>query len=164
MLSLQGQEVKIAVAATSDVHGCLFPYDFEEGRPGKSSLAGVYHLTDSMRRAGIPLVLLENGDLLQGTPVAYYANFVQQKRRNLFARVLNLMKYDGVTVGNHDIEAGPAVYYRLEKELRAPYLGANIVSNTSGEPRFNPYTMVRRQGISVAILGMTTPSIPEWLP
>ena len=63
MLSLQGQEVKIAVAATSDVHGCLFPYDFEEGRPGKSSLTGVYHLTDSMRRAGIPLVLLENGDL-----------------------------------------------------------------------------------------------------
>ncbi len=164
MLSLQGQEVKIAVAATSDVHGCLFPYDFEEGRPGKSSLAGVYHLTDSMRRAGIPLVLLENGDLLQGTPVAYYANFVQQKRRNLFARVLNLMKYDGVTVGNHDIEAGPAVYYRLEKELRAPYLGANIVNNTSGESRFKPYTVVRRQGITVAILGMTTPSIPEWLP
>lgn len=164
ILRLHGQEVKIVVAATSDVHGCLFPYDFEEGQPGKSSLAGVYHLTDSIRRVGIPLLLLENGDLVQGTPVAYYANFVQKKRKNLFSRALNLMDYDAATAGNHDIEAGPAVYYRMQRELQMPYLGANILNDTTGEPRFKPYTIFRREGITIAILGMITPSVPEWLP
>lgn len=156
--------VKVIIAATSDVHGSLFPYDYEEDRPGGGSLAGVHHLADSLRHSGAALVLLENGDLLQGTPVAYFANFVQQKRNNLFPRVLNTMKYDAANVGNHDIEAGPAVYTRVAKELRAPYLGANILSDTTGEPHFRPYTVIRRQGITIAVLGMTTPSIPEWLP
>ena len=77
------QQVTLRIAATSDVHGSLFPYDFEENRPGRSSLEGVSLLVDSLRKIpGGSLVLLDNGDLVQGTPVAYYANYVQKRRKN----------------------------------------------------------------------------------
>jgi 2',3'-cyclic-nucleotide 2'-phosphodiesterase/3'-nucleotidase len=160
-----GQDVRIRIAATSDVHGCLFPYDFDEDSEGKSSLAGVAHLVDSIRDIrNHNLILLENGDLVQGTPVSYYANFVQKKRTNLFARVLNTMKYDAATVGNHDIEAGPEVYNHLKEAFRFPYLGANVVSSRTGGAYFEPYTIVERKGIRIAVIGLITPAVPQWLP
>ncbi len=164
-LDALAQEVTIRIAATSDVHGSLFPYDFEENKPGRGSLEGVSYLVDSLR--AIPkgnVVLLDNGDLVQGTPVAYYANFLQKRRKNLFARILNSLKYDAATVGNHDIEAGPAVYNRLVKDFRFPYLAGNVTEVSTGRPYFKPYTVVEREGIRIAVIGLITPAVPRWLP
>jgi len=162
---LAGQETVIRLAATSDVHGSLFPYDFEENRSDKSSLAGVAHLVDSIRKIrNDNLVLLENGDLVQGTPVSYYANFVQKKRTNLFARILNCMDYDAATVGNHDIEAGPAVYNHLKEAFRFPYLGGNVRNTHTGSSYFQPYTVIERSGIRIAVIGLLTTGVPQWLP
>ncbi|NMD03959.1 MAG: bifunctional metallophosphatase/5'-nucleotidase, partial [Bacteroidales bacterium] len=147
------------------MHGSIFPYDFEENRPGRSSLEGVSLLVDSLRKIpGGSLVLLDNGDLVQGTPVAYYANYVQKRRKNLFVRVLNAMKYDAATVGNHDIEAGPAVYNHLKQNFRFPYLAGNVTEERSGRPYFRPYTIVKKGGIRIAVIGLITPAVPRWLP
>jgi 2',3'-cyclic-nucleotide 2'-phosphodiesterase/3'-nucleotidase len=159
------REIRIQVVVTSDVHARLFPYDFVNDRPTQTSLANVHYLMESARaRLGSNLILLDNGDLLQGTPAAYYANFVQDSRRNLFSRVMNLMQYDAATVGNHDIEAGPAVYNRLKEEFDFPYLGANVLDAETGEPHFQPYVVLRRQRLNIVVLGLTTPSVPNWLP
>ena len=159
------REVRIHVVATTDVHARLFPYDFVNDRPERQSLANVMYMLEIARlRQSGSIILLDNGDLLQGTPAAYYANFVQDSKNNLFSRVMNLMKYDAATIGNHDIEAGPDVYNRLKKEYRFPLLGANVLNAATGEPYFVPYTMIRRQGVRIAVLGLTTPSVPKWLP
>lgn len=164
-LPLTGREIKIQVAVTSDVHARVFPYDFVNDRPMKTSLANVHYLIQAVRtRPGSNIILLDNGDLIQGTPAAYYANFEQETKLHLFSRIMNLMGYDAATVGNHDIEAGPLVYNRLKREFRFPYLGANVVSKETGEPHFQPYTVIRRQGIRIAVLGLTTPGVPNWLP
>lgn len=159
------REIKVQVAVTSDVHARLFPYDFVNDQPLQASLANVHYLIRAVRsRQGSNIILLDNGDLIQGNPAAYYANFVQQSRQNLFSRVMNLMQYDAATVGNHDIEAGPEVYNRLKKEFRFPYLGANVINTETGLPHFQPYTIIRRQGIRIAVLGLTTTGVPNWLP
>ncbi len=159
------QEITLRIAATSDVHGSIFPYDFEENKPGRGSLEGVAFLADSLRDLpGSNLVLLDNGDLVQGTPVAYYANFVQKRRKNLFARVLNSMGYDAATAGNHDIEAGPAVYNKLLKDFRFPYLAGNVTEVSTGSPYFKPYTVIKRDGIRIVVIGLITPAVPRWLP
>ncbi|MFO7977938.1 MAG: bifunctional metallophosphatase/5'-nucleotidase [Bacteroidales bacterium] len=159
------REVKIQVVVTTDVHGRLFSYDFVNDRPFDASLANVHYLLQAARtQSSNNIILLDNGDLLQGTPAAYYANFVQDHKRNLFSRVMNLMKYDAATVGNHDIEAGPQVYNRLQEEFAFPYLGANVLDDQSGEPYFTPYTIIKRQGVKVAVLGLTTTGVPNWLP
>lgn len=162
---LTGQEVTVRIAATSDVHGALFPYDFLNDKPGATSLASVQTFVDSVR--AIPeanLILLDNGDLIQGTPAAYYANFVQKNRQNLFARTLNHMQFDAATVGNHDIEAGPEVYYRLQREFNFPWLGGNIINLSTSKPAFEPYTIIERDGVKIAVLGLITPGVPDWLP
>lgn len=77
---------------------------------------------------------------------------------------MNYLKYDAAAVGNHDIEAGHPVYDRIKKEFRFPWLSANLIDSQTGKPYFTPYVIVERQGIKIAILGMTTPNIPQWLP
>ena len=164
-LPVEGREIKIQVAVTSDVHARVFPYDFVNDRPMQTSLANVHYLIEAVRtRPGSNIILLDNGDMLQGTPAAYYANFEQESRHHLFSRIMNLMRYDAATVGNHDIEAGPEVYNRLRKEFRFPYLGANVINEDTGQPHFQPYTVIRRQGLRIAVLGLTTPGLPNWLP
>ena len=159
------REIKIQIAVTSDVHARLFPYDFINDRPTQTSMASVHYVMEAARtRLGRNLILLDNGDLLQGTPAAYYANFEQDARRNLFSRVMNLMKYDAATIGNHDIEAGPEVYNRLKDEFNFPYLGGNVLDAETGEPYFKPYTVIRRQRLNIVVIGLTTPSVPNWLP
>ncbi len=158
-------EIRIHIVTTADVHGHVFAYDFVNNRPQQNSLAHVHQLVSGMRsRQGSQVILLENGDLIQGSPAAYYANFKQDSRRHLFSRVLNYMGYDAATVGNHDIEAGPAVYNRLKEEFSFPYLGANVLDAQTKEPYFKPYTIIRRQRLNIAVLGLTTPSVPQWLP
>lgn len=160
-----GRDVRIQIAATADVHARLFPYDFVANRPAKTSMANVHYMVQAMRsRDNHNLILLDNGDLLQGTPAAYYANFVQEADKNLFSRVMNFMRYDAATIGNHDIETGPEVYNRLKDEFNFPWLGANVLDKESGEPYFTPYVIIERQRVRIAILGLTTTGVPHWLP
>ena len=74
------------------------------------------------------------------------------------------MKYDAQTVGNHDIETGHAVYDKWMSELNCPVVGANIVSASTGKPYVRPYACIERDGVKIAVLGMLTPAIPNWLP
>ncbi len=164
-LSLKGGDITIRVAATADVHARLFSYDFLHNRPAANSLANVHHMVSNFRSRGNQhLILLDNGDLLQGTPAAYYANFVQDTEENLFSRVMNFIGYDAATIGNHDIEAGPDVYNRLKNEFDFPWLGANVLDKETGEPYFAPYVILERQRVRIAVLGLTTTGVPTWLP
>ena len=107
----QHDTIQLRVIGTSDVHGCFFPYDFINRKPLKGSLARVVSYVDSLRNTyGDRLILLDNGNILQGQPSCYYANYVKPERPNVAAKVVNYMKYDAQTVGNHDIETGHAVY------------------------------------------------------
>lgn len=150
---------------TSDVHGALFTHDFIENGPAKGSLAKVYALVKKEReRQGNNLILLDGGDVLQGQPTAYYYNFVVPKRPHLVARAMNLMGYDAMCIGNHDLETGHGVYDRFCKECNFPILGANVLDENSGAPYFTPYVMIEREGVRVAVLGLLTAAIPHWLP
>ena len=101
----QTKNVELRVIETSDVHGCFFPYDFIDRRPLKGSLARVSTYVKQLRQQyGDNLLLLDNGDILQGQPTCYYCNYVKPKMENVAASVINYLKYDAETVGNHDIE------------------------------------------------------------
>jgi 2',3'-cyclic-nucleotide 2'-phosphodiesterase/3'-nucleotidase len=80
------------------------------------------------------------------------------------ASSLNYLGYDAGTLGNHDIEAGHSVYDRLVKQYKFPLLAANAVDLKTGEPYFKPYTIIEKDGVKIAVLGLVTASIPEWLP
>lgn len=160
----QDGEVTLKLIETSDVHGCYFPYDFIRNKPMKGSLARVSSYVKEQREKYENVILMDNGDILQGQPVAYYYNYMDTISEHVCAAMLNYMKYDVGTMGNHDVETGHAVYDRWVRQCNFPALGANIVDNKTGKPYLPPYQVIEKEGVKIAILGMITPAIPSWLP
>ena len=71
--SLATQKVKVKIIETSDVHGAIFPYNFTADRPSKNSLAQVHAYVKNQRmQTDQEVVLIDNGDILQGDPSVYY--------------------------------------------------------------------------------------------
>ena len=167
--------VRMKVIETSDVHGHFFPYDFMEKKPLKGTLVRANTYINKQRQQyGDNLLLIDNGDILQGQPCVYWTNYVMPEDENLAASVINYMKYDAETVGNHDIEPGHKVYDKWLREVRCPLLGANIVkegttSKTSPASLasiydgLQPYSVHYKDGVKICIIGMLTPAIPNWL-
>ncbi len=157
--------VTLKIIATTDVHGAFFPYDFISDKDAKTSLAQVLTFVKQQREIkDQEVVLLDNGDLLQGQPVVYYYNFEAVDKTHICAEVMNYMKYDAASVGNHDIETGHPVYDKIVKEFNFPWLSANTINTSTNQPYFKPYTIIDKKGIKIAVFGLTTPSIPNWLP
>lgn len=162
----KGDDAVLTFVETTDVHGNFFPYDFISGEPGNGSLARVASFVNHLRdgEGTDNVVLLDNGDILQGQPSAYYYNFIDTISTHLASCIYNYMNYDAVTIGNHDVETGPYVYNRWISRTNAPVLGANVLDAKTGRTKLKPYVMIERQGIRVAVLGLLTPAIPSWLP
>jgi 2',3'-cyclic-nucleotide 2'-phosphodiesterase/3'-nucleotidase len=156
--------VVLKFVETTDTHGSLFPYNFITDKPVDGSLAQLaYYLLSERADPKQSVVLLDNGDILQGQPVVYYYNFEKTSVPHVVSQVMNYLGYDAGTLGNHDIEAGHPVYDRLVKEFTFPWLAANAVK-PDGTPYFQPYTVLNRGGVKIAIIGLITPWIPNWLP
>lgn len=164
-ISTFAQTITVKIIETSDVHGAIFPYDLKENKETNSSLARVTtYLKEQRADTNQIIFLLDNGDILQGDPVVYYYNFEKTDTIHLYADVMNYMKYDAGTVGNHDIETGHDVYDKFNTEINFPWLAANAINTTINESYFKPYTTIERGGVKIAVLGLITPAIPQWLP
>lgn len=160
----QSKTIQLRVIETSDVHGSFFPYDFINRKPKAGSMARVSSYVRRLREEyGERLLLLDNGDILQGQPVCYYYNYIDRNATNIAAEVTNYMGYDAQTLGNHDVETGHSVYDKWIGESRCPMLGANVTDTQTGQPYLKPYAVIERQGVRIAILGLITPAIPNWL-
>ena len=157
-----GNSTQLIILHTTDVHGSIYPYNYFEDKPASNGLAKVYEVVKNFRTEHKNVLLLDSGDLLQGTPMVYYFNHIENTLPNPMILTMNYMQYDAFTVGNHDIEQGSEVYLKAQRESAFPWLAANGISN-DGQPFFEPYTIITRNGIKIGIIGLTTPAIPMWL-
>ena len=157
-------EYVFRILTTNDVHGCYFDSLYVE-KGVRNSLVSVSWYVDSIRTAAGPenVILLDAGDCLQGDNASYYYNFVDTLSEHVFARITEYMKYDAVVVGNHDIETGHRVYDRVMKDMDVPLLAANAVRTDGSGAYFSEYTLLRRNGLRIAVIGFTNPNIPNWL-
>lgn len=159
------KEVILNIIETSDVHGSYFPYDFITRKPQNGSLARLSSLVNERRsQYKDAFMLVDNGDILQGQPIAYYYNYIDTKTEHVCASMLNYLRYDLGNMGNHDVEPGHAVYDRWVSQCKFPVLGANIIDTRTNKSYLPPYKVLEREGVKVAVLGMITPAIPSWLP
>ncbi len=164
-LSAATREVKLKLVETSDIHGNFFPYNFITQQDWKGSFARVHSYAQQERQTyGDNLLLMDNGDILQGQPSAYYYNFMDTVSTHITAAMMNYMGFVVGNMGNHDVEAGHAVYDRWISQCQFPVLGANIVQVSDEQPYLKPYEIIEREGVKIAVLGMITPAIPTWLP
>lgn len=157
-------EINFTIVETTDIHGMIFPYNFITDREENTSMAHISSYIKKLKSEGKTVLLLDNGDTLQGQPTVYYYNFVATNKKHIWAEVLNYMNYDIITMGNHDIEAGHTVYDKIVKEIKAPVIVANLINEKTKEPYFKPYSIIKKSGIKIAVLGMIEPAIERQLP
>ena len=150
--SCSPKETTITILETTDTHGRYdeFANDALIIKQMKSEL-------------GDKLILLDNGDNMQGSVFQYCSN-QNPDYPNLVSEVLNFFPYDVVGVGNHDIEAGRKVFDKHYSELKMPVICANVIDETTGEPYFTPYIILKRDGFKIAVLGLLTPYVVTWVP
>lgn len=163
-MTTKEKTIDLKFIETSDVHGSFFPYDFINRKPKAGSLARVATYVNQLRsQHGENVILLDNGDILQGQPVSYYSNYVDTTSANIAAQVVNYLRYDAQTIGNHDVETGHRVYDKWVSATHCPILGANVIDTKTNKPYLKPYTILKRGGARIAIIGLLTPAIPNWL-
>nr|WP_320058948.1 bifunctional metallophosphatase/5'-nucleotidase [uncultured Bacteroides sp.] len=164
VLYAQEKEVKLKFVETSDIHGNYFPYSFIQQKEWVGSLSRVHAMVQSERKVYKDnLILLDNGDILQGQPSSYYYNFIDTVSPHVCSEMMNFMGYNAGNMGNHDVETGHKVFDRWVSQCHFPILGANIIRTSNNNTYLKPYVVFKRDGVKIVILGMITPAIPVWL-
>ncbi|WP_354531007.1 5'-nucleotidase C-terminal domain-containing protein [Nakamurella sp. UYEF19] len=163
---------------TTDLHGNIFNWDyykaaeFDDAAHNDVGLAKVSTLVNALRtqRGRENTLLIDAGDTIQGTPLAYYYAKIQPISRTVvhpMAAAMNKMGYHAAALGNHEFNYGIPLLRTFQKQLDFPLLGANAVDVKTRRPAFPPYVIktVRPHGqrpVRVGILGLTNPGIAIW--
>ncbi|HEX2168111.1 MAG TPA: 5'-nucleotidase C-terminal domain-containing protein [Longimicrobiales bacterium] len=148
---------RLRVLATNDFHGNLAPTRRSGGPPvgGAAALATYF----DMERAGFgadPVLLLDGGDVMQGTPVSNLT------RGSSTVEYYNAAGYDAAALGNHEFDWGPAVLRERMQQADFPWLAANInVAGSDTTPSWIRGTVIlERDGIRIGVIGLITEDTP----
>ena len=147
-LSLSAENVRIDILSINDFHGALL----EEGKnPGAAKLAGFMKELRGKNPKGT--VILSGGDMFQGTA---RSNILYGKP---VAAMMNNIKFDAMSLGNHEFDWGMDVLRARQKEAKFPMLSANVTDKATGKTIdfVLPYVVVKIKGVKVGIIGLTTP-------
>lgn len=157
---------EIDLIFTTDTHGEFLTDDFMRNRVDSACMANIYSFVEQARDYNPRgTILLDGGDLTEGTPAMYYYNFEANDEPHLASQMVNFMQYDALCVGNHDLETGKGIYQEhLMKEFQMPWMAANVVDRQTDEPFFKPYCTLERKGYRIAVLGLLSTENNKWLP
>ena len=154
---------KITILQTSDIHGSIYPLNYGTNEKADVGLGKLATIIKQERALDEQLLLIDNGDLIQGTPLTYYYVQFLKDEKNPMISILNHLSYTCAIIGNHEFNYGMDVLNRAVQESDFPWLSANIVDENTGDPYFGkPYMIKTINSVKIAILGVTTHYIPNW--
>ena len=170
---------QLTLLATTDVHGNINNWDYFKNAPytertgDTKGLASASSIVNAVRAAkgARNVVVVDNGDFLQGTPVDYYyavqEPVTQTGLDHPMAVAYNTVGYDAQVVGNHEFNYGLPMLKAYVGDADFPVLGANVVSQRTGRPALRPYTMVTRKvaggpPVTIGVIGLTNPGSAIW--
>jgi 2',3'-cyclic-nucleotide 2'-phosphodiesterase/3'-nucleotidase len=151
----------ITLLETSDLHGHIYPFDYFRAREAHIGLAKVATLVDAIRAEGQPVLLLDAGDTIQGSALAYYHHRKHPGPPEPTMKAMSYLRFDAMAVGNHEFNFGLPAIEASQSAASFPWLSANIVDD-DGEPFFTPYLVKELDGVRVGILGLITKNVPNW--
>ncbi|GAA2428828.1 5'-nucleotidase C-terminal domain-containing protein [Streptomyces glaucus] len=170
----------LTVMGTTDLHGHVFNWDYfkdaeySDAQGNAQGLARISTLVDQVRKekGRRNTLLLDAGDTIQGTPLAYYYAKVDPITAeggpvHPMAQAMNAIGYDAVALGNHEFNYGIETLRKFEQQCRFPLLGANALDAKTLKPAFPPYFIKKfpvpgAPPVKVAVLGLTNPGIAIW--
>jgi 2',3'-cyclic-nucleotide 2'-phosphodiesterase/3'-nucleotidase len=159
------QRAHVVILGTTDMHGRIFPIDYYTNKPDNVGIAKIATLVKEARKNDPNLLLVDCGDTIQGTPLEYIHNRRNNAPPDPMMLAMNALRYDSMTVGNHEYNFGLKVLEKARSEAKFPWLSANTYNTqVKGDPSnyHTPYIIKEVNGVRVGILGLTTPGIPNW--
>ncbi|MXN88398.1 2',3'-cyclic-nucleotide 2'-phosphodiesterase [Pasteurella canis] len=166
--------VSLRVIATTDVHSFLTDFDYYKDAPTeKFGFTRTASLIKQARNEVPNSVLVDNGDLIQGNPIADYqaAKGYKEGKSNPAIDALNAMQYDVGTLGNHEFNYGLDYLDDSIRQAKFPIINANVVKADSNEPRYQPYFIQEKEVVDsngkkhmlkIGYIGFVPPQVMIW--
>ena len=145
-------EKQLVVLHTNDTHSCVMPINPNLADTAMADRGGYLRRVSMIkeeRKANPDLLLFDSGDFSQGSP--YYSLF----KGDVEVGLMNEMKYDAVTIGNHEFDFGIDNMVRIFKQAKFPIVCSNY--DFTGTPLagiVKPYTILYRKGVKIGVFGL----------
>ncbi|WFQ79456.1 bifunctional 2',3'-cyclic-nucleotide 2'-phosphodiesterase/3'-nucleotidase [Xenorhabdus sp. SF857] len=166
--------VDLRVMETSDIHGNLMDFDyFKDKSTEQFGLIRTVNLIKAAKAEATNAILVDNGDLIQGSPLADYvvAKGLKQGEVHPAYNLMNTLDYTVGNFGNHEFNFGLDYLKQAIAGAKFPYINANIIDAKTGKNYFTPYIIVEtpvkdREGkahsIKIGYIGFVPPQITIW--
>ncbi len=164
MSLVKPEQCELIILETSDLHGHVFPINYRDNEEVNGGVAKIASMIKREREKYKYSLLIDNGDVIQGTPFTYYyAKFLREKS-NPLVYLLNELQYDCAVIGNHEFNYGMEVLQAAVNESQFPWLSANILHKETKDCAFGSPYFIKEfdNGLRVVVLGITTHYIPNW--
>ncbi|MBB1314448.1 bifunctional 2',3'-cyclic-nucleotide 2'-phosphodiesterase/3'-nucleotidase [Aliivibrio sp. SR45-2] len=166
--------IKLRIVETTDIHTNLMDYDYYKDKPSqKIGLARTATLVKEARGEVINSVLVDNGDLLQGSPMGDYMadKGLEEGEVHPAYKAMNQLSYDAGNIGNHEFNYGLDFLAESINDANFPYINANVYDAKTKEHYFKPYIIKTHKfkdtagvehDIKVGYIGFVPPQIMVW--
>ncbi|MDO5523030.1 MAG: metallophosphoesterase [Bacteroidia bacterium] len=140
----------IVILHTNDTHSRIEPLpETDRFAPNKGGVIRRIKYINQVRKENKNVLLFDAGDFLQGTP--YFNLF----KGDVETEAMNLMRYDAVTLGNHEFDYGIDVLEKVVRQAKFPIISSNYdFSGTALNNLIKPYSIIKRDGIKIGIIGI----------
>ncbi|HGS5164737.1 TPA: 2',3'-cyclic-nucleotide 2'-phosphodiesterase [Vibrio harveyi] len=178
MLTLAGpamaDTIKLRIIETTDIHTNVMDYDYYKDQPSQQiGLSRAATLVKQAREEAVNSVLVDNGDLIQGSPMGDYmaAKGINDGEIHPVYKAMNQLDYDVGNIGNHEFNYGLEFLKNSIDGANFPYVSANVFDKKTGEHYFKPYlikthtfkdTDGQSHEIKVGYIGFVPPQIMVW--
>ena len=167
----------LRLIATSDLHASIMPYDYCANRPNSNlGLGAIAQQIATARGEARNCLLFDNGDFLQGNPLADCAAAARRQRAHPVITAFNMLGYDAATLGNHEFDYGLRFLSEVLADATFPVVSANVAARLGPSPARDetllpPFTILRRQIfdhegrahlLRIGVIGFAPPQIAEW--
>lgn len=175
VVPVEGQTVDVRILSTTDLHTNLVNYDYYQDKPAQNvGLAKTAVLIDEAKAENSNVILVDNGDTIQGTPLGTYKSIVdpvEAGERHPMYEALTTLGFDAGTLGNHEFNYGLDYLDKVVKTAGLPLVNANVLDAKTGQPLYQTYELITKTftdttgapvSLNIGITGITPPQILNW--
>ncbi|HFI0395328.1 TPA: bifunctional 2',3'-cyclic-nucleotide 2'-phosphodiesterase/3'-nucleotidase [Streptococcus suis] len=172
---VEGQSVDVRILATTDLHTNLVNYDYYQDKPVETlGLAKTAVLIEDAKAENPNVILVDNGDTIQGTPLGNYKSLIdpiEEGEQHPMYTALDTLGFDAGTLGNHEFNYGLDYLRKVISTAGMPLLNANVLDPTTKDFLYQPYTIIDKTftdttgkavSLKVGITGIVPPQILNW--